>query len=184
MLSNWQAPRHPCGFLERAHAFGCLQVGCLQSCRHPESGACRPAGTLQAPGRHPAGTRGRLPGACRHRQAASRHPGSGAGCLQAPCTGESIDGVGSSAPVRVTCGPGRAREAFCAEDAEGRREVQAPARRKMNESLNRGRAEDGLEMVTKRRKDPLVLSCYRAPLSVAQDAAALRCVRKERARQR
>ena len=59
MLLNWQAPRHPYGFVERAHEIGCLQVGCLQTCRHPESGACRPAGTLQAPGRHPAGTRDR-----------------------------------------------------------------------------------------------------------------------------
>ena len=86
---NWQAPRHPCGFVERAHEIGCLQVGCLQTCRHPESGACRPAGTLQAPGRHPAGTRDRVPGACRHRQAPGRHPAGtrnrGPAGLQAPC---------------------------------------------------------------------------------------------------
>ena len=81
-------------------------MGCLQSCRHPESGACRPAGTLQAPGRHPAGTRGRLPGACRHRQAASRHPGSGAGCLQAPCRNPAcIVQTRCSPPRTVTAGP-------------------------------------------------------------------------------
>ena len=66
----------------------------------------------------------------------------------------SIDGVGSSAPVRVTCGPGRAREAFCAEDAEGSRKVQASAVQKKYDSLNRGPADPGLEIITKRRKDP------------------------------
>ena len=115
MLLNWQAPRHPCGFLERAHEIGCLQVGCLQSCRHPESGACRPAGTLQAPGRHPAGTRGRVPGACRHRQAPSRHPGWGAGCLQAPCRHpagtQQASGIGGLQACRHPAGPFRHPEA-------------------------------------------------------------------------
>ena len=152
-------------------------IGCLQACRHP-------AGTRQAP---------------------SRHPGSAAGCLQAP--------AGS---------PAKAREAFCAESAEGSTKVQAPAVRKIDESRNRGPAEDcifkvlrkegkllssshghcraavrkinesltrgpaehGLQSCTKRRKDPLLLSCYRRPLCVPKDAAVLRCLRKERARQR
>ena len=147
-------------------------IACLQACRHP-------AGTRQAP---------------------SRHPGSAAGCLQAP--------AGS---------PAKAREGFCAESAEGSTKVQAPAVqvaiggqpkivfkvlrkegkllssshghcraavRKTNESLTRGPAEHGPQSCTKRRKDPLLLSCYRRPLCVPQDAAVLRCPRKERARQR
>ena len=187
-------------------------IGCLQACRHP-------AGTRQAPSRHPGSGAGCLqapagtqqaPGiGCRvpagTRQAPSRHPGSAAGCLQAP--------AGS---------PAKAREAFCAESAEGSTKVQAPAVRKIDESRNRGPAEDcifkvlrkegkllssshghcraavrkinesltrgpaehGLQSCTKRRKDPLLLSCYRRPLCVPKDAAVLRCLRKERARQR
>ena len=77
MLLNWQAPRHPCVFIERAHEIGCLQVGCLQTCRHPQSGACRRAGTLQAPKRYPAGTRDRMPGACRHPAGTQQAPGVG-----------------------------------------------------------------------------------------------------------
>jgi hypothetical protein len=74
----------------------------------------------------------------------------------------SIDGVWASAPVRVTCGPGRAREAFCAEDAEGSRKVQAPAVPKKYESMKRGPAEHDPEMITKGRKrspPPLILPC-------------------------
>ena len=78
------------------------------------SGACKAAGTrnrlpagLQAPCRHPAGTqqapgiRDQVPAGTR--QACSRHPGSGARCLQAPAGTQQAPGVG----CRVPAGTGR-----------------------------------------------------------------------------
>ena len=54
-------------------------IGCLQACRHP-------AGTRQAP---------------------SRHPGSGAGCLQAPAATQQAPGIGCRVPAGTRQAPSR-----------------------------------------------------------------------------
>ena len=110
-------------------------IGCLQACRHP-------SGTWQAP---------------------SRHPGSAAGCLQAPAGSQQAPWIGCRVPAGTVQEPGLHRADKMLSSSHGHCRA---AVRKINESLTRGPAEHGPQSCTKRRKDPLLLSCYRRPLCV------------------
>ena len=177
--------RHPAGTQQAPGIRDRVPAGTRQApSRHPGSGACWvPAGT----GRHPAGTRDGAPDACRHRQAARRKPErpsvqkapkEARRCRRPRCVKQMKVAIGGQPKIVFKVLP---KEEKLLSSSHGHCRA---AVRKINESLTRGPAEHGLQSCTKRRKDPLLLSCYRRPLCVPQDAAVLRCPRKERARQR